>query len=69
MQQAMPYLVMFAGVFSIAGAVKDWDWFMNNRRAALFVSLFGRQGARVFYGVLGVVLIGLGGFLMRGMPM
>jgi hypothetical protein len=48
------------GLFSIAGAVFDWDWFMNNGKARFFVNLFGRDAARIFYGMLGLFLIGLG---------
>lgn len=33
--------ITFAGAFSMAGGIFDWDWFMNNRRAWLFVKLFG----------------------------
>ncbi|MEQ1500870.1 MAG: immunity 17 family protein [Myxococcota bacterium] len=48
------------GVFSLYGAGTDADWFMASRRAALFVRMFGRGGARLFYAVLGIVLIGIG---------
>ena len=53
-------LIAGAGAFSIAGAAGDWDFFMNHRKARLFVALFGRQGARMFYGLLGSGLV-LGG--------
>ena len=33
---------------------------MNNRRAQMFVELLGREGARVFYGLFGLFLAGLG---------
>lgn len=55
-----------AGIFSICGAVFDWDWFMNNRRARFFVSIFGRNGARLFYIVLGMLLIVFGILLASG---
>ncbi len=61
-----PMVMMLVGFlgggFSLAGAIFDWDWFMNNRRARLFVNLFGRTGARIFYAGLGIFLIGLGLF-------
>lgn len=61
-----PTIMMLVGFlgggFSLAGAIFDWDWFMNNRRARFFVSIFGRTGARIFYGGLGLFLIGLGLF-------
>ena len=56
-------IFIIAGLFSIAGAAFDWEWFMNNRRAAFFVNLLGRNGARIFYGLLGAALIALA-FLM-----
>ena len=59
-------LLVAAGIFSICGAVFDWDWFMNNRRARFFVSIFGRNGARVFYIVLGMLLIVFGILLASG---
>lgn len=46
------------GAFSLAGAVMDWDWFMNSSRAAFFVKIMGRKGARIFYGLLGAALVG-----------
>jgi Immunity protein 17 len=46
-----------AGIFSICGAVFDWDWFMNSRKARFFVTVFGRDGARIAYGILGFVIV------------
>ncbi|MEO0375214.1 MAG: immunity 17 family protein [Cyanobacteria bacterium P01_A01_bin.17] len=62
----MGWVAIACGVFSICGAVTDWDWFMNNRRARLFVRLLGRTGARLFYGLLGSCLIILGVLLTTG---
>lgn len=49
------------GVFTLCGAGLDWDWFMNHRSARLFTWLFGRTGARIAYGLLGIgfVVVGL----------
>ena len=52
--------LLLAGAFSVCGGVFDWSFFMENRRARLFVFLFTRNGARVFYGILGGVLGGVG---------
>lgn len=60
MQGVWPLFIVAAGGFSIAGAVFDWDFFMNSRRARLFVHLFGRMGARIFYGLLGAALVVVG---------
>ena len=59
-------LVAAAGLFAIAGAVFNWDFFMNNRKARLFVSLLGRNGARVVYVILGGIIITLGALIALG---
>lgn len=46
-----------AGLFSILASIFNWNFFFENRRAQLFMKLFGRTGARVFYGVLGFALL------------
>lgn len=53
-------LVVAAGIFSICGAYFDWDWFINSSKARLLVSLLGRNGARVAYGLLGTVITLMG---------
>lgn len=56
---AIPLVLVgvFAGLFSIAGAWFNWEWFMNSPRARPIVWLFGRDGARAFYALLGVAMI------------
>jgi hypothetical protein len=54
---AAPLLLILCGLFSIVCALKDYDWFMNSRRAAFILRIFGRRGARVFYVLLGAVII------------
>lgn len=49
--------MIFAGLFSIFCAVKNYDWFIENRKAWIFLKLFGRTGTRIFYVILGVVVI------------
>lgn len=44
-----------AGTFSILASIFNWNFFFENRKARLFLQIFGRQGARFFY-----VLFGLG---------
>jgi len=48
------------GIFALFCAATDQDWFMRSRKAQFFVNIFGRNGARVFYGILGVFFIVLG---------
>lgn len=58
---------VFGGVFTIFCSYKDYDWFFNNYRARPFVALFGRNGARIFYYILGIILIILG-FVLMSLP-
>jgi hypothetical protein len=53
-------VLLLAGVFCAFCAFKDYDWFMNNRKAWLIVKIFGRRIARAFYIVLGLLLAGAG---------
>ncbi len=53
-------LAILSGIFVIVAAAVNWSRLMDNKRAAVFVRLFGRNGARVFYIFLGVGLLALG---------
>ena len=46
--------------FSIIGAVRNRDRFMDNYKARRYVRIFGRNGARVSYVIRGVFLIIVG---------
>lgn len=58
--------IVAAGLFAIAGAAFDWDLFMNNRKARLFVATLGRTGARIFYALLGLGITVLGALITAG---
>lgn len=53
-------IFVLAGVFSLLSSVKNFDWFFNNSKAKPFVKIFGRNGARIFYSILGIFMIILG---------
>jgi hypothetical protein len=54
-------LVAFAaGLFVIVAVVSDWNWFFEHPKAKFLVDAFGRNGARIFYGVLGCALLLIG---------
>lgn len=55
-------LVIFIllGAFSIVASVFDIDWYFKTSGADTFVRRFGRKGARIFYVLLGLALIGCG---------
>ena len=59
-------ILVAAGLFSICGAAFDWDFFINSRKARFFVSILGRTGARIFYAILGLVIVVLGALITLG---
>lgn len=56
------------GIFALAGCISllasllNWNWFFTARNAQSVVRNVGRQRARLFYGILGVILIGMAVF-------
>jgi hypothetical protein len=58
-------LSFLGGVGMLCTALFDWDWFFASRKARRIVALLGRQGTRVFYGLLGCLLLGLSAYLAR----
>nr|WP_320057590.1 immunity 17 family protein [uncultured Bacteroides sp.] len=48
-----------AGIVAILAAALNWDWFFNAQNAQLIVRNVGRKRARLFYGVLGIILVGM----------
>lgn len=54
-------VLMAFGIFTLAAAVGNWNWFMNNRKARFIVKIFTREGARYFYGFIGL------GFILAGL--
>jgi immunity protein 17 of polymorphic toxin system len=48
------------GVFTMCGAIFDWEFFIMHRKAWLIRTLFGRTGARIVYAILGAVFVGMG---------
>ena len=47
-----------AGIIALLAAILDWNWFFTARNTQFIVQNVGRRQARLFYGVLGVILIG-----------
>lgn len=44
------------GSLSICAALANWDWFFNSNNGKIFVRLFKRTGARLFYAILGILI-------------
>ncbi len=49
--------MFLAGAMCIAASLGAWDWFFENAKANLFVRFLGRDGARVFYALLGAFIM------------
>ena len=59
--------IMLIGLVAIGGAVFEWGWFINNRRVRIFARVLGRTGARIFYGVVGSLLLIWGALFTLGL--
>lgn len=61
-----PYFVqaifVIAGLLSLLAAAFNWDWFFTAQNSQLIVRNVGRNRARLFYGVLGLIMIGMAAF-------
>lgn len=58
-------LVVAGGVLSIVASIFNWNWFFENRRAYIFNKILGRTGARIFYNVLGIILLFIAGKILK----
>ena len=58
------WALVAGGALAVGGAVLNVDAFMNSPKAEPFVNAFGRTGARVFYVVLGLGVMALGGMIV-----
>jgi small neutral amino acid transporter SnatA (MarC family) len=54
------------GLFALLSAAFNWDWSYQFWTARWVESRFGRRGARVFYVILGLVMIALGVAIATG---
>ena len=49
-----------AGIVSLLASLLNWDWFFTTRNAQTIVRNVGRnRRARLFYGILGIIIIGM----------
>lgn len=48
------------GVFALMASILNWDFYFEHPRAKFFVKILTRTGARIFYAILGLFLMGLG---------
>lgn len=61
-QYVVQGIFALAGLTSLLASLLDWNWFFTTRNAQSIVRNVGRKRARLFYGVLGIILIGMAVF-------
>lgn len=58
-----PYVVqgifLVAGIIALLAALLNWEWFFNARNTLFIVNALGRRRTRWFYGIIGILLIGM----------
>lgn len=59
-------ILIVVGLFSLAGGVFNWDWFMNQRKSKIIVKILKRTGARIFYSILGIAIALIGVLALTG---
>ena len=57
LMQIYNLIFIVVGLFMILAAIMNWDWFMESSRARMMSRLLTRNGARIFYAILGLALI------------
>lgn len=45
------------GCLSLLAAIANWDWYFKSPNVAIFLKWFGRGGARIFYAILGLLIL------------
>lgn len=54
------------GLFLMASAVADWDWYYSLQTARWLRQWLGRRGARIVHALVGLALVTLGVSLVLG---
>lgn len=60
-------LFALAGILSLLTAVLNWGWFFTAHNAQAVVRRIGRSRARLVYGALGLLLIGMAIYFFRSL--
>jgi len=58
--------IIVIGIYALLATIFEWKWFFNSRKAKRMVKLISYKGARSFYGVIGMILIGAGLVVLIG---
>ena len=57
-------IFVVAGIIALLAAILDWDWFFTAQNTQFVVRNVGRW----FYGILGMILIGMSVFFFLNTP-
>ena len=60
MHYVLQGLFVVIGLMSLLAALFNWNWFFAANNSQFIVKNVGRKQARLFYAVLGLLLIGTG---------
>ncbi|MDR3118784.1 MAG: immunity 17 family protein [Mediterranea sp.] len=52
-------LFAVTGIIALLASLLNWNWFFHAQNTQLIVRNVGRPLARLFYGILGAVLMGM----------
>ena len=55
----LQFIFILVGLLALLASLFNWNWFFTTRNAQTIVRNVGRNRARLFYGILGVILIGM----------
>lgn len=55
-------LFVLVGLLALLAALFNWDWFFTAQNTQFVVANVGRKQARLFYAVIGVLMIATGVF-------
>lgn len=61
---AVGIFLIASRLFTVCSAVFNWDFFMNSFKSRFWVRILGRTKARVFYGILGIAIVGWGLYIL-----
>jgi small neutral amino acid transporter SnatA (MarC family) len=59
-------LFIVVGVFVLIVSIMNWDWYFNSTKAQRLIRLIGRTGSRIFYSIIGLLLVIIGIGLITG---
>ncbi|MFV0545784.1 MAG: immunity 17 family protein [Bacteroides sp.] len=58
-QYIVQSLFALAGITALLAALLNWNWFFSTRNAKSIIANVGRKKARLFYGILGIIILGM----------